>query len=65
MPSNSRLPRRNAVTNIADHRELDRLLRLAAKLQMSPRPRLLEPKTAAPKGAGRIASRRRMKPRRG
>jgi hypothetical protein len=65
MPSNSRLPRRNPVTNIADHRELDRLLRLAAKLQMSPRPRLLEPKPASPKRAGRAAAHRGTKPRRG
>lgn len=63
MSSNARLLPRNPVTAIADHRELDRLLRLVAKLQTSPRPQLIERETGAPKKAGRIAARRRIKPR--
>jgi hypothetical protein len=65
MPSNSGFPARNSATNFADHRELDRLLRLAAKLQGSLRPQLIEPKPAASARAGRIAARRRIKPQRG
>lgn len=64
MPSDSRLLPRNAITNIADHRELDRLLGLAAKLQTSPPLELIERETASEK-AGRIVAIRRMKPRRG
>jgi hypothetical protein len=64
MPSDSRLLPRNATTNIADHRELDRLLGLAAKLQTSPRLELIERKTASKK-ARRIEAIRRIKPRRG
>jgi hypothetical protein len=63
MPSNARLLPRNPVASIADHRELDRLLRLVAKLQTSPRPRLIDRKTDAPKEARRMAARRRIKPR--
>jgi hypothetical protein len=65
MPSHSGVLPRNAVTKIADRREFDRLLRLAAKLQPSPGPQLLARKSDAPKEAVRVGVRRRTKPRRG